>query len=65
LTEMFGAGTAAVVAPISTVNIHGTDYTIPTPSAESFQQKVKKELSSIRLGNSPDKHGWNYIVSIK
>jgi branched-chain amino acid aminotransferase len=65
LTEMFGAGTAAVVAPISTVNIHGTEYTIPTPSPESFQQKVKKQLSSIRLGNSPDKHGWNYIVSIK
>ena len=65
LTEMFGAGTAAVVAPISIVNIHGVEYTIATPGPESFQQKVKKQLSSIRVGNSPDTHGWNYIVTIK
>ena len=65
LTEMFGAGTAAVVAPISIVNIHGVEYTIATPGLESFQQKVKKQLSSIRVGNSPDTHGWNYIVTIK
>lgn len=65
LTEMFGAGTAAVVAPISLVNIHGNDYSIPAAGPESFQQKIKAQLSSIRIGNAPDKHGWNYIVPVK
>ncbi len=64
LTEAFGVGTAAVVSPIAIINIHGKDYSLPSDSAESFQQRVKKKLNNIRMGVEPDVHGWNYIVPI-
>lgn len=62
ITEMFGAGTAAVVAPIALINIHGKDIQIPVAGAQSFQQKVKQNLLDIRMGVLPDVHGWNYII---
>lgn len=65
ITEAFGAGTAAVVAPIQSIRIHGIDYTIPLPDSNSFQLKVKKQLMDIRTGEAEDKHQWNYIVKTK
>lgn len=62
ITEMFGAGTAAVVAPIALLNIHGKDYTIPVAGPESFQLRVKQKLLNIRTGLEEDKHQWNYII---
>ena len=62
LTEAFGAGTAAVVAPISVINIHGKDYQLPEAGATSFQQRVKQKLHNIRIGAEADEHQWNHIV---
>jgi branched-chain amino acid aminotransferase len=64
LTEAFGTGTAAVVAPIAVIQIHGKDYSIPVAGPTSFQQQVKKKLNNLRLGHEPDPHGWNYLVKI-
>lgn len=65
ITEAFGAGTAAVVAPIQSIRIHGVDYSIPLPNENSFQSKVKKQLYEIRTGLAPDKQLWNYIINTK
>lgn len=65
VTEAFGAGTAAVVAPIAVINIHGEDLTIPVAGPESFQLQVKQKLNNIRMGLEPDLHGWNYIIRVK
>lgn len=62
ITEAFGTGTAAVVSPIATINIHGKDYDLPAAGAESFQHRVKEKLNNIRLGFEPDAYGWNYII---
>lgn len=62
VTEAFGAGTAAVVATIGCINIHGTDYDVKAPAPDSFQNKVKERLNQIRLGLAPDIHGWNYVI---
>lgn len=62
ITEAFGTGTAAVVSPIATINIHGADYNLPPADAGSFQQRAKEKLNSIRLGFEPDVHSWNYII---
>jgi len=64
ITEAFGAGTAAVVSPIATINIHGTDYHLPVADASSFQQRVKTRLNNIRLGIEADVHGWNYLIRL-
>jgi len=62
VTEAFGTGTAAVVAPIATISISGKDYHIPTPTTESFQNKVKEMLNGIRAGRIADTHAWNQII---
>lgn len=64
LTEAFGTGTAAVVAPIAVIQIGGKDYQIPVPGPTSFQNQVKSKLHSVRLGIEPDTHGWNLIVKV-
>lgn len=62
LSEAFGSGTAAVVAPIAVINIQGKDYSIPPVSENSFQLSVKQKLNNIRLGIEPDPYNWNYII---
>ncbi|MFM6923871.1 MAG: branched-chain amino acid aminotransferase [Ferruginibacter sp.] len=62
ITEAFGAGTAAVVAPIKIININGTDFSLPVYDDNTLMNKLKNKLEQIRLGNEADVHGWNYII---
>ena len=62
ITEAFGAGTAAVVAPIKTINIKGIDRNLPEYKGEELMYKLKDRLDMIRTGMSEDIHGWNFIV---
>ncbi|MFD0999908.1 branched-chain amino acid aminotransferase [Ohtaekwangia kribbensis] len=64
VTEAFGTGTAAVVAPIAVIKIKGNDLTVPVAGPDSFQLRAKKKLNDIRMGAEPDKHGWNYIIHV-
>jgi len=59
--EAFGAGTAAVIAPIEYIDIHGESYRLNIqPDALMYQ--IKKRLNDIRMGNTEDIYGWNYII---
>ncbi len=62
ISEAFGAGTAAVVAPIKTIQINGVDYNLPGYSEESVMNKLKQQLELIRTGVIKDTHKWNFIV---
>lgn len=62
LTEAFGAGTAAVVAPIRAINIKGSEYALPAYTPESVMNRLKKKLEGIRAGREEDIFGWNYIL---
>ncbi|MEI9807918.1 MAG: branched-chain amino acid aminotransferase [Bacteroidota bacterium] len=62
ITEAFGAGTAAVVAPIQTVHINGIDFTLPEYSHENVFNKLKQKLERIRSGTEADVYGWNHIL---
>jgi branched-chain amino acid aminotransferase len=62
LQEAFGVGTAAIASPIASIGFMGKDYKLPEYTSESFCNKVKKLLTEIRLGESPDKYGWNTLV---
>ena len=61
ITEAFGAGTAAVVAPIKTISINGNDFTLPDYNQENILYKLKAQLEKERLGIAPDMHEWNCI----
>lgn len=59
--EAFGAGTAAVVAPIEIIAIGHKEYKCYIePDAMMFQ--LQKELYNIRKGITPDTHNWNTII---
>jgi branched-chain amino acid aminotransferase len=62
ITEAFGAGTAAVIAPISVICIDNRDYFLPSYSANSVMFQIKKKLDDIRFGIAEDIYNWNYMV---
>ncbi|MGZ3838434.1 MAG: branched-chain amino acid aminotransferase [Flavisolibacter sp.] len=62
ITEAFGVGTAAVVAPISVVGIDGELYQLPPYSRTSLHAVLKQELEAIRSGRKEDTLGWNTLV---
>ena len=62
ITEAFGAGTAAVVAPIRTIGMQGVDYSLPVYHSHCLQNRIKQKLENIRIGKEADIHQWNYII---
>ena len=62
ITEAFGVGTAAVVAPVGSININDIDYHLPEYSHENLSFKLKNKLEKIRTGREEDPHNWNYRV---
>ena len=58
LTEAFGAGTAATIAPISSIAINGDNYKVPESKDHHFHSKVLKYLSEYKMGKHSDKFNW-------
>jgi branched-chain amino acid aminotransferase len=61
-TECFGAGTAAVVAPIAELFYNGKTMQLAPADDKSVTAFIKKTLADIRYGRSQDTHGWMYKV---
>lgn len=61
LMEMFGAGTAAVVSPISAFGYQGVDYDLPE-LAQSYASRLKKRITDIQYNRAEDKFGWRQEV---
>ena len=62
IIEAFGVGTAAVVAPIRTININNTDFHLPEHSHENLSHKLKQRLERIRTGQEEDLYNWCHVV---
>jgi branched-chain amino acid aminotransferase len=62
LTEAFGVGTAATIAPIATMGYEGHDYDLPALSDTSFARRVGAALDAIRTGHAADSHDWMVAV---
>ena len=61
LKEIFGAGTAAVVSPISAFAYLGTEYVLPKIE-HSFAQQLKEDLTKIQYNVTEDTFGWTVKV---
>jgi branched-chain amino acid aminotransferase len=61
LKEMFGAGTAAVISPISAFGFQDTDYELPELK-NSYGALLKKRITDIQTNKSEDPFGWRYKV---
>ena len=59
--EAFGAGTAAVIAPIEIIAIGHKEYKCYI-GADAVMYQLQKALLDIRKGDSPDVHHWNHII---
>ncbi len=62
LKEMFGAGTAAVISPISSFGFKDQDFDLPELE-NSYALLLKKRITDIQTNKSEDKFGWRYNVS--
>lgn len=61
LKEMFGAGTAAVVSPISTFGYRDHDYDLPE-MPNGYATLLKKRITDIQYNRGEDKFGWRFKV---
>jgi len=62
ITEAFGAGTAAVVAPIDLIGIDDTGYKLPPYTEKSVLNILKHRLHLIRTGLVADRYKWNTVI---
>ncbi len=62
LKEAFGAGTAAVIAPIASLTYQGNKMILPPQEEWTISPSLKQELADIRYGRSEDKYNWLFPV---
>ena len=58
ITEMFAAGTAAVINPIGELRAHGGTWTVGAGGSGEVTLALRTELTDIQYGRIPDRHGW-------
>ncbi|AFL79883.1 branched-chain amino acid aminotransferase, group II [Aequorivita sublithincola DSM 14238] len=61
LKEIFGAGTAAVISPVSAFSHKDVVYELTKPE-DSFSTRFKKELMDIQHNIGEDPYGWRFEV---
>jgi branched-chain amino acid aminotransferase len=61
LKEMFGAGTAAVISPISTFGYRDTDYDLPELE-NTYANQLKKRITDIQTNKTEDTFGWRVKI---
>lgn len=61
LKEIFGAGTAAVISPVSAFSYRDVVYELPS-TVGGYSAKFKKELMDIQYNLSEDPFGWRYEI---
>jgi branched-chain amino acid aminotransferase len=58
LRSAFGAGTAATIAHIQTINWEGEDFELPALEDRTLANRIGAVLDGIRRGREADRHGW-------
>ncbi len=61
LKEIFGAGTAAVISPVSGFGYQDQHYNLPKIES-SYAKSIKKALIDIQFRYSDDPYGWSFKV---
>jgi branched-chain amino acid aminotransferase len=65
LTEAFGVGTAAIVAPIALIKYRAAELHFPSLAENAVAAKLRAQLIAIQTGNAPDRHNWLMPVSLE
>jgi branched-chain amino acid aminotransferase len=64
ITEAFGMGTGAVIAPVGSLGYRGQNYTLASGEAGPVARTLFKSLTDIQYGRVPDPYGWTRIVEV-
>ena len=64
LREAFGAGTAAVIAPIGRIGYEGKVYEVNGGASGPLGAELYDSLIGIQLGEREDRHGWTRVVDL-
>jgi branched-chain amino acid aminotransferase len=63
ISEVFGCGTAAVIAPVGKFGFHDEEIVINNYEPGPVATCLYKTLTDIQYGRSPDPFGWTYTLS--
>jgi branched-chain amino acid aminotransferase len=58
LTEVFGTGTAATIAPIQTIAVDDDAYDLPSGSTPKISTRLFEAMQAIKYGHQPGPTGW-------
>lgn len=64
ITEVFGMGTAAVIAPVGKIGYRDKVYNINNNEAGPVASHLFKVLTDIQYGHAPDPYGWTYTIRL-
>ena len=62
ITEVFGMGTAAVIAPVGKLGYQAQEPVIDNNEAGPVAQRLYTALTDIQYGRAPDPYGWTMTV---
>lgn len=65
LNNLFGSGTAAVVAPVKSFGYKGKMYHAAPVEGRKITQQLKADLQNLRSGRMEDPFGWTQPVKIQ
>lgn len=63
ITEVFGCGTAAVIAPVGKFGFHDQEIVINNNRTGPVAERLFKELTDIQYGRIPDRFGWTMRIA--
>jgi branched-chain amino acid aminotransferase len=64
ITEAFGIGTAAVVAPVGRFGYEGKDYTVGAGETGPVATHLRQALTDLQYGRAPDPYGWTMKIEV-
>lgn len=64
ITEIFGCGTAAVIAPVGRFGFEGTDYLINENKTGPVATTLHRSLTNIQYGLDLDPYGWTEQIDL-
>ena len=65
ITEVFGCGTAAVIAPVGKFGYKDEEYIINNYEVGPVAKRLYDELTGIQYGRIPDRFGWTMMIEAK
>ncbi len=63
ITEIFGIGTAAVIAPVGKLGNESATVTINDNEPGPVAQRLFEAITGIQYGRLPDPYGWTLTVA--